>query len=521
MNRVTEPGWAHNPSCAARIRIVRTSRWGFGMCAGIQDAGFLRVQGGVSRERLLPPGARGSILSGGWGLPLRNVAQEGLGTVARSAQRGAKVVPLAVGVAESEGTYRTWMHEPFLERMTDERYRERAAYTLAAFLVMRLVDRYSVEAGYTHPEALEYQENGTLEFVARLDQDDAEAGHLMELIRVSKQVRTRGKRKLLWAPLLAYAHWLEQELRLEEALDVVETALRMSDGTAPEKEVAALLQQARILRLMGHFGRARDLYKSARDRAEAIGDAHSGLLARIGDAIVLRQKGNLPGSERALRKVLDDAERLGDQDAQARAHHDLGVAAGMMGRRTDAVAHFFEAFQRYRDRASKLRALSDLAEEMKRIGRYEPARNAFWFVLRSTDSLQVKARVLIALLEIASLQRDPLGFGRYGEMIREIANRLPLEQQVDFHLQLAVGYSRFGKRSKATAAARNALQLAARYGLNQYVFEAERLAQQLKNGPAPRSPTEGAGPGPGSGQAASSEEALVQIEEHLMALATE
>ncbi len=440
--------------------------------------------------------------------------------MAHSAQREEKVVPLAGGVAESEN-YRTWMHQPFLERMTDQRYRERATYTLAAFLVMRLVDRYSVEAGYTHPQALEYQENGALEFVTKLDQDDAEAGHLMELIRISKQVRTRGSRKLLWAPLLAYAHWLEQELRLEEALDVVETALRMSDGAAPEKEIAALLQQARIWRLMGRFGRARDLYKSARERAEAIGDTHSGLLARIGDAIVLRQKGNLPASERALRKVLDHAERLGDQDAQARAHHDLGVAAGMMGRRSEAVAHFFAAFQLYRDHASKLRALSDLAEEMKRIGRYQPARNAFWFVLRSTDSLQVKARVLIALLEIASLVRDPLGFGRYGQMITEIENKLPLEQQVDFHLQLALGYWRFGKRSRAAAAAHTALRLAAHYGLNQYLFEAEKLAQQLKTDPALPSPTEGGGPGPGLGGGAPSDQRLVQIEEHLMALATE
>ncbi len=185
----------------------------------------------------------------------------------RSAKKHEDVVALGGAFPESEDTYRTWLHEPFLERIADQRFRERAAYTLGAFLVMRLVDRYAVGAGYTDPESLAYQESSALEYVSKLDQEDAEAGHLMELIRVSNQVRVRGSRKLLWAPLLAYAYWLEQELRLKEALDVVETALRMDDGTAPQEEVSALLQRAYILRLLGRLDLARASYHGARCRA--------------------------------------------------------------------------------------------------------------------------------------------------------------------------------------------------------------------------------------------------------------
>ncbi|GBD31854.1 hypothetical protein HRbin33_00815 [bacterium HR33] len=402
--------------------------------------------------------------------------------MARSAKRREKVAVMDAGFSESEEVFRTWMHEPFLEHMADQRYRERGAYTLGAFLVMRLVDRYVVEAGYNHPEALAYQENSTLEYVLKLDQDDPEVGHLMELIRVSNQVRMGGKRKLLWAPLLAYAYWLEQELRLKEALDVVETAMRMDDGTASEKVVAAFLQQARILRLMGYFDLARESYKDARERAEAMGDTHGVLLSRIGDAIVLRQKGNLPASERALREVLKDAERLGDRDAQARAHHDLGGAILLMHRTTEAVEHLFAAFELYEHWEDKFRALSDLGEALRRQGRYLAARNAFLAVVRRGAPRQVSSRSMISLMEVSALLKDPLEFARWRSEIERIEEELPPEHRADFYLQLGIGYSRFRNVRKAIPALQQALEIAKTWGLETYVALTQRATLDLKKG---------------------------------------
>jgi tetratricopeptide (TPR) repeat protein len=225
-----------------------------------------------------------------------------------------------------------------------------------------------------------------------------------------------------------------------------------------------------------------------------------------------------------LREVLKDAERLGDRDAQARAHHDLGVVAGLRGRRRDALLNFFAAFQLYGDYDSKLRALSDVAEEMKRMGRYEAASRAFSFVLGSTDSLQVKSRALIALLEIAGIVRDPMAFGRYKAMIREAEPNLPPEQQVDFQLQLGIAYWRFGKWRKAKVAIGKAIALAENYGLNQYLFEAETIAEKLKSGPTPAAlPEETAASAepddakPGD-EMLHEDETLHEIEEELMQL---
>jgi tetratricopeptide (TPR) repeat protein len=288
--------------------------------------------------------------------------------------------------------------------------------------------------------------------------------------------------------------------------------MRMSDGTAPEKEVAALLQQARILRLMGYFDWAQRSYQDARARAEAAVDTHAVLLSRIGEAIVLRQKGNLPASERALRKVLKDAERLGDRDAQARAHHDLGGAILLMDRTTEAIEHIFAAFELYAHWDDKLRALSDLGEALRREGRYQAAKNAFLSVVQRAKSAQIRSRSMISLMELAAFSGDPLEFARWRTEIETLEEQLPAEHLADFYLQLGRGYHRFGKRQKAIAALTRASEIAETYQLNDYVALAKDAAQQLTAGPAALREE------PGTRAAAEPESRLRRIEQALSEL---
>lgn len=379
----------------------------------------------------------------------------------------------------SEGVFRTWMHEPFLERMSDERFRDRAAYTLGAFLVLRLIDRYSVQVGGTHPDALAYQEEATLDYVLKLNQGDAEAGHLMELLRVSKVVREGGGRSLLWGPLLAYAYWLEHELRLKEALDVVDTALRMDDGTAPEREVAALLQGAYLLRLLGRFEAAQNRYARARCRAERMGDSHTVLLSRIGEANVLRQVGNLPAAERALRRILNEAQTAGDRDAQARACHDLAVVIAARGRDSDALGYVLRAFELYLNEELKMRALSDIGEILKRVGELECAAKALQLVAQRSQSSDMKSVAEIGLMELYSLEGNRFAFLRQKGVLQERLYLLPPERAVDFHLQAGLGHLRLGEIEKALPELKEALRLAECHGLNEYVFRIESAINQF------------------------------------------
>ncbi len=285
---------------------------------------------------------------------------------------------------------------------------------------------------------------------------------------------------MLWPPLLAYAHWLEQELRLEEALDTVETALGLRDGTAPTEEIAALLQRGRILRQLGRFDEARASYQAGRTKAAEVGDKHSELLGRIGDAIVLRQVGNLSGSEKALHTILRDAGALGDPDAEARAHHDLAVALAHRAKEPEAVRHLYRAFELYELPADKLRALSDVGETLKRGGQWDAAHDAFNVVLREAQSPQVRAATMIALLELSTLRRDRLAFARWTNEITALGEELPAERQVDLAFQLGLGHAAFGHARKAQRCLAEALLLAEQYRLNEYVFRIQDTLEKVK-----------------------------------------
>jgi tetratricopeptide (TPR) repeat protein len=84
-----------------------------------------------------------------------------------------------------------------------------------------------------------------------------------------------------------------------------------------------------------------------------------------------------------LRQIIGDAERLGDVDALARAHHDLGAVYNNRREGHRAIPHLYQAFELYEDAANRLRALSDVGEALKAQGHYGAAEDAFRIALNT------------------------------------------------------------------------------------------------------------------------------------------
>jgi len=377
----------------------------------------------------------------------------------------------------------SWLHEPFLARAS-EPGSELGRHALGAFLTLRLADRFRPDEDPPHPLALAYQVRATRDYLLDLHPQNAEVSHLMEVVRLADAVQQGGARSMLEPPLLAYAFWLEEDLKLAEALDVVETALGLNDGTSPTEEIAALLQRARVLRLLGQFDDARTTYESARSRAVSVGDTHSTLLARIGDAIVMRQLGNLPDSEKALTAILQEAEALGDRDVQARAHHDLGAIYNNRDQAAKSIPHLYRAFEFYERPAHKLRALSDVGEALKREGRYAAARDAFNAALRSPASHEMRVHTMILLMELSALVGDRVSFARWRREIVAAKEELPPERSADFHLLQGIGCASFGQLREAAHSLRKAIAISEQYHLNEYTFRAEAALKSLKENSA-------------------------------------
>src|SRR5438067_1597906 len=185
-------------------------------------------------------------------------------------------------------------HAVFLQRMAD-------GSGQAAFIVLRLVDLLGPEHATLHPDAFHYQYVATARCCRELPPGATETSHLLGLVRSTADAFRQQSAGLVLPALFAYAHYLEDEMRLEEALDVLDTLLRVGGEKLPPTDaVGARLRRARVYRKLNEFDAAEQSYAEGGALAATIGDTHSELLSRIGRAEALRGRGNLLEAEQSL-----------------------------------------------------------------------------------------------------------------------------------------------------------------------------------------------------------------------------
>ena len=371
------------------------------------------------------------------------------------------------------------LHKPFLERAAEGDAADKSL-GLGAFLVMRLVDQFGVGANDPGRDAVEYQCSSTRSFITDIRPTSQTSSMLYEVTRVAGAALDTNDRRLLFPPLLALASHYEDELRFNEGLDVIETALRLSDGRDAEDEVAAYLHQARILRTASRFSEASSSYEQAGSMAKRLGDTHSELLSRIGYGIVAMQVGNLPESEQVLSRVIADSRACGDRDAEARACQDLACTLYYAGRTAEAAPLAFQAYELYENATDKARGLSDTGVMLKALGHYNAARNAFDVVLSGELTLDVRARTELECIDVSALVGDRLSFERWRHSVNEKREKLPPDILLDFELSVGTGFSLFEEHDRAEVHLQRAIAIAEELGMAERVFSAERQLAEAR-----------------------------------------
>ena len=173
-----------------------------------------------------------------------------------------------------------------------------ARLSQGAFLVLRLVDLLA-DPRPLYADAFHYQHAASERFCRDLPADSVETAHLVGLVRSAADAYQTNDVRLVLPALLAYAHHLEDALRLDEALDVLCTLLSVGGGRlGPSDRVAAQLRIGRVNRKLNRFDDADAAYNVAAELADITGDVYSALLSRVGRAIATQAKGNLAESER-------------------------------------------------------------------------------------------------------------------------------------------------------------------------------------------------------------------------------
>src|SRR6185437_9544377 len=352
----------------------------------------------------------------------------------------------------------------------------------AAFVALRLVDLLGPEHATLHPDAFHYQYVATVRCCRDLPPGSPETSHLLGLVRGTGDAFEQQSAGLVLPALFAYAHYLEDEMRLGEALDVLDTLLQIGGAQLPAADaVGARLRRARVYRKLNEFDAAEQSYAEGGAMAAAMGDTHSELLSRIGRAQALRGRGNLVDAEQSYRDILAEAERQGDEDVQARAHQEIAVVLSTRGQPAEAIPHEWRAFQLYEDGLSRVRVLGDLGIMLLFVGDAVAAERALTEVVRRGATQDVLDNAMIELMHCASFRRDRVGFERWREQCDARRETMPPNILVDYMLKAGIGRARFGQLDRAERLLASALKIADEAGLHEFTFRIERIKAGLRD----------------------------------------
>ncbi|HVH68287.1 MAG TPA: hypothetical protein VM716_10500 [Gemmatimonadales bacterium] len=387
-------------------------------------------------------------------------------------------------MTEAAPTVQAPSHAAFLERLAEASSPTSSDARLGhgAFLTLRLVDLLAAERDTLPRAAFHYQLTATELSCRDLPHDSTETAHVNGLLRAAADAYRARDVQLVVPALLAYGHYLEDELRLAEALDVLETVLRVGGPVLRAADrVATRLRLARVLRKLNEFDTAEEAYGAAGALAAASGDTHSELLSRIGRANTVLGRGNLAEAERLLRDVLLDSRMMGDREAQARAHQGLAVALVTRGQPAEAIPHAWRAFQAFQDEVSRARVLADLGGMFLIVGDPDAAERALAEVVRRGGTEDAVDNASIELMHCASYRRDRLGFERWRERCEARRGHMPPNILADFYLKAAIGRARFGQFDRAELFLNSALKIAEDTGLHEIAFRIDRIRSGLRD----------------------------------------
>lgn len=349
-----------------------------------------------------------------------------------------------------------------------------------ALVALRLADRFGEGRWAGGVSELRHQIHAAENQLGILVQPTVEGRFLRSVIEMAATAAQAGTARPMLPALLAYGAWLDEQMRLEEALDVVETACRLSDLERADLVEAHLLR-ARVLRLLSRYRESQAAYQQAGELALEAGDHHSERLSRMGQALVICRVGNLPEANRMLEKVAAEARDGDDRDIQGRAAHSLALVASEMGRHAASIRHAYDAFELYEADGDRLRALSDVGMGFKALGHLSAAEDAFTIVIRQAVRQDTRINAMLEMLDLAGRTQDRVGFERLRRELNPVREQLNPDAQVDFAIKCGVGLGYFGRRADAEAELLRAITLAEQYNLNAYLFTAEAALRALRD----------------------------------------
>jgi tetratricopeptide (TPR) repeat protein len=285
-------------------------------------------------------------------------------------------------------------------------------------------------------------------------------------------------------PLMAYGQALEYDAKWKLAADVYQSVLaHLHPVEDSDASIAAHLRLGSCYRNLNRMDDSIDAYASASEVANAVGDLVGILRARLGEARIATERGNLPHAERILDETISRAESADLRDVRSRALHARSGVATLSGQYELGVRLAYEALEHSTSPTERDRILSDLAGAFIYLGVFSAARDAYLVLSVTAQEQFIRWSATLNLLEIAAQTGAEMLFEQYRRQLGD--QDLPPFLAAGFELTLGTGYQRFGNLPKARVHLERAVAKSTQHGLNQFLFEAE---ESLNNIETPRPP---------------------------------
>jgi tetratricopeptide (TPR) repeat protein len=278
--------------------------------------------------------------------------------------------------------------------------------------------------------------------------------------------------------LLAYARALQFEGCWDLAADVHRTVIAHAH---PFEEadivIAANMQLGTCLRTLADWDEATAAFARAGYSAAMSGDIMMVLRARIYEAKISIERGNLPHAQSLLEAATREADASGLREVRSMAVHDRADIAFRRGQYDLAVTLGYEALEGYTDPSLRDRVLGDIAAAFFELGLRDAARDAYLILAATAQEQHTRWVATINLLECAAADgREPI-FEQYRRELADAA--LPAMLACHYQFYVGEGYRIFGKMAAARAALSRSLELAERHGIGQAIFRAEQSLRSL------------------------------------------
>jgi tetratricopeptide (TPR) repeat protein len=396
-------------------------------------------------------------------------------------------------------------HRAFFEALQhgDERQRDWQA-TSAGLVVLRYLDSWTTQVW--RGSQLRAERLGIGRMLRTLPEGDAEGAILAGVVAATAASGNRlTVRTKVVEGLLAYGHALRARAAWAIAVDVYLSAWALAVDTPmlrPGLAAAALLNVGVCLRLLGELADASTAYRGALTLAEGESDADARqeitLRARLGEALVTLDRGNLPKAERLLDEVLAEAAAPHLKDVRARASHDRAVVAWRRGHHDDAAAWAQQAWSLTTDPLQREQLVMDLALLLLTAGYRSSAREAYTLLYETARGPWTRWTAAVNLIEIETLERDEIGFARWVAAIAAVEPALPASLRAEYHYLVGLGHFRFGRPDLALIELERAVQIAAQRQLGELLIRTEAARDAVAAGrtaldpPPATSPSEAA-----------------------------